>query len=91
MLIVSLLTTLADPPALLLGLSISITEVSSVASHNTSHKLQPIDLVLSIWPELRGFHRTTGLLSEVLDWDLAEGDGSTSLMFSSRWHRVVIL
>jgi hypothetical protein len=34
---------------------------------NKSHKLQPGDLVLNIWPKLYGFYWTASLLSEVLE------------------------
>jgi hypothetical protein len=56
-----------------------------------SHTLQPSDLVLNIWPELQGFHWTASLLSEVSEWDVAEGGGSSSLVSSPRWHRAIIL
>jgi hypothetical protein len=47
---------------------------------NKSHKLQPSDLVLNIWPELQGFHWTASLLAEVCEWQIAEGGSLTPLV-----------
>jgi hypothetical protein len=66
-------------------------EYNNTSWCNKSHKLQPSGLILNIWPELHSFHWTACLLSEVLEWDLAEGDGLTFLMSLPRWHRVIIL
>jgi hypothetical protein len=52
--------------------------------------MQPSDLNLNIWPKLQSFHWAVSLLSEVSKWDLAEGSGFSSLVFSPRWRRVHI-
>jgi hypothetical protein len=41
-------------------------------------------------PSYKNFHWTVSLLSEVPEWEFAEGGASRSLVFSPRWHCGII-